>query len=108
MGHLVNRDYEPTLAHAGDYGATTNFPHVSREEHRRGWERPDSESEPGECQTRSEHARGGTVCPNSGHHEVWLCRTFSVVHAPACVASRRIDADTLRSLFVNLPPTLPQ
>ena len=68
MGNLVNRDYEPTLAQAGDTVNVPIPPTMVANNIARRRDGADAESEPGQRADRAEHARGSDV-PDSGRDE---------------------------------------
>ena len=68
MGNLVNRDYEPTLANAGDTVNVPIPPTLVANNIAEGGHGSDAESEPGERADCAEHARGGDVS-DSGCYE---------------------------------------
>ena len=68
MGNLVNRDYEPTLANAGDTVNVPIPPTLVANNIAEGRHGSDTESELRERADRAEHARRGDI-PDSGCHE---------------------------------------
>ena len=68
MGNLVNRDYEPTLAQAGDTVNVPIPPTLVANNIAEGGTVTAAESEPGQRADRAEHARGSDV-PDSGRDQ---------------------------------------
>ena len=68
MGNLVNRDYEPTLAQAGDTVNVPIPPQLVANNIAEGGTVTAAESEPGQRADRAEHARRSDV-PDSGCDE---------------------------------------
>ena len=68
MGNLVNRDYEPVLAQAGDTVNVPIPPTMQANNILEGGIGADAEPEPGQRADRAEHARGSDV-PDSGRDQ---------------------------------------